>query len=124
MPANTEAFMAELAVLSRCHHRNVVRLLGACVDPASGQTFMVQELMEDSLHAWVHNSARPLELAQVLLVAKEMAQGLAYLHPTVLHRGEQHGLQALSSGIVCKVARPGGSQPPWHSCPVLGLDWG
>lgn len=90
--------MAEFAVLSRCRHRNVVRLLGACVDPSSGQTFMVQELMEDSLHAWVHNPARPLELAQVLLVAKEVAQGLAYLHPTVLHRGEQGPCHMLSIG--------------------------
>ncbi|KAG2488376.1 hypothetical protein HYH03_013065 [Edaphochlamys debaryana] len=82
----TYAFVQELEVLARCEHPNIVRLLAACVKPP--KPCIVMELMATSLDKVLYGRGRgsllPLDL--VLHIGMEIAQGLDYLHPTVMHR--------------------------------------
>ncbi|KAG2443697.1 hypothetical protein HXX76_002045 [Chlamydomonas incerta] len=81
------AFVQEIEILGRVDHPCVVRLLAACVVPP--RLALVMEMMETSLEALV--LGRPpgtemLPLPTVLHIAVQVAQGLEYLHPTILHR--------------------------------------
>ncbi|KAG2483548.1 hypothetical protein HYH03_017602 [Edaphochlamys debaryana] len=90
---------AEVEVLGRCNHPNVVRLLAACLAPP--RPCLVFELMETNLDRLVYGARDPREkaspqsgdasrqllpLATVLHIALQIAQALAYLHPSVVHR--------------------------------------
>ncbi|KAG2426884.1 hypothetical protein HXX76_012671 [Chlamydomonas incerta] len=102
--STTRSFADEVAVLGRVDHPNVVRLLGACLDPPP--ICLVMERMETNLDCVLHGrapaggmpaagavaggsggSTRPLlSLRKALHIALGAARGLEYLHPTVLHR--------------------------------------
>ncbi|KAG2494626.1 hypothetical protein HYH03_007145 [Edaphochlamys debaryana] len=76
----------ELEVLGRCDHPNIVKVLAASV-MGTTRPVMVLELMETSLDKVLYGSRGVvLPLATVLHIGREVAQGLSYLHPTVLHR--------------------------------------
>jgi hypothetical protein len=84
----------EMQLLAACRHPNIVRVLGSGGLGAGGQdnkqSFMVLEAMHCNLHHWLYSrkvgpSNRPC-LGSILWVAREVACGLAYLHPTIIHR--------------------------------------
>ncbi|KAI3667972.1 hypothetical protein L6452_43043 [Arctium lappa] len=85
-------FIAEVEMLSRLHHRNLVKLIGICIE---GHTrCLVYELVpngsvESHLHG-VDKQKGPLDWDARLKVALGAARGLAYLHedsnPRVIHR--------------------------------------
>ncbi|PNH05979.1 putative serine/threonine-protein kinase [Tetrabaena socialis] len=81
-----QTFEQEVEVLGRCEHANVVRLIAACLQPP--RLCLVMELMETSLDRVLHG--RPgqalMPLDKVLHIAIEIARGLAYLHPFIVHR--------------------------------------
>ncbi|PNG99415.1 Serine/threonine-protein kinase HT1, partial [Tetrabaena socialis] len=97
-----QTFEQEVEVLGRCEHANVVRLIAACLQPprlclvgslsgTGGRAPSVMELMETSLDRVLHG--RPgrqavalMPLDKVLHIAIEIARGLAYLHPFIVHR--------------------------------------
>eukprot|EP00198_Chlamydomonas_reinhardtii_P010494 XP_001699831.1 predicted protein [Chlamydomonas reinhardtii] len=54
LPYNMRSFADEVEVLSRVDHPNVVRLLGACLDPP--RICLVMERMQTSLHQLLHHS--------------------------------------------------------------------
>ncbi|KAG2484607.1 hypothetical protein HYH03_016561 [Edaphochlamys debaryana] len=78
--------VAELEILARCRHQNVIRLLAACLGPP--RPFMVLERMEISLDKLLYGRGEDalLPFKLVLHIATEIARGLEYLHPTILHR--------------------------------------
>ncbi|KAG2486100.1 hypothetical protein HYH03_015195 [Edaphochlamys debaryana] len=85
-PVVGDALLQEIEVLGRCDHPNIVKLLAACVvntpEPA-----LVLERMDTSLDKMLYGSTGTLlPLRLVLHIAIQVAQGLSYLHPTVLHR--------------------------------------
>ncbi|KAG2494221.1 hypothetical protein HYH03_007577 [Edaphochlamys debaryana] len=93
--ALTAALAQELEVLARCQHPNIVRLLAACVEPP--RPFCVLERMETSLDKVLYGKAPGpdcagkggsalLPLPMVLHIAREIARGLDFLHPTIMHR--------------------------------------
>ncbi|PNH08742.1 putative serine/threonine-protein kinase, partial [Tetrabaena socialis] len=74
----------ELEVLGRCEHPNILRILAACMAPP--RPCLVMELMDTSLDKLLYAKSGLLPMPLVLHIASEIAQGLAYLHPTILHR--------------------------------------
>ncbi|KXZ44505.1 hypothetical protein GPECTOR_66g233 [Gonium pectorale] len=81
----------EVEVLARCQHPNVIRLLAASLN--GPRPCLVMELMESSLDRMLYGGKEPrvLPLPTVLHIALQVAQALAYLHPTILHRDLKPG---------------------------------
>ncbi|VFQ92716.1 unnamed protein product [Cuscuta campestris] len=85
-------FLAEVEMLSRLHHRNLVKLIGICTE--DNYRCLVYELvpngsLQSHLHG-VNKKASPLDWHARMKIALGAAQGLAYLHedsnPCVIHR--------------------------------------
>ncbi|TYK18990.1 receptor-like serine/threonine-protein kinase ALE2 [Cucumis melo var. makuwa] len=82
-------FIAEVEMLSRLHHRNLVKLIGICIE---GRTrCLVYELVHNgSVESHLHGKNGPLDWDARLKIALGAARGLAYLHedsnPRVIHR--------------------------------------
>lgn len=85
-------FLAEVEMLSRLHHRNLVKLIGICTEER--MRCLVYELIpngsvESHLHG-VDKDISPLDWGSRLKIALGSARALAYLHedssPRVIHR--------------------------------------
>jgi serine/threonine protein kinase len=85
-----EEFVNEIIILSQINHRNVVRLLGCCLDvdvPMLVYEFVSNGTLSQFLHGDNRTSRIPLDLR--LKIATQSAEALAYLHSsiscTILH---------------------------------------
>ncbi|KAK8960262.1 Receptor-like serine/threonine-protein kinase ALE2 [Platanthera guangdongensis] len=87
-------FLVEVEMLSRLHHRNLVKLLGYFNGHSPSRNLLCYELVPNgSLEAWLHGplgSNRPLDWDTRMKIALDSARGLSYLHedsqPSVIHR--------------------------------------
>ncbi|KAI8545073.1 hypothetical protein RHMOL_Rhmol07G0014300 [Rhododendron molle] len=84
-------FQVELAVIGRVKHKNLVKLLGYCVE--GGYRMLVYEYVENgNLDDWLHGhiGVSPLTWNIRMNIILGTAKGLAYLHeslePKVVHR--------------------------------------
>ncbi|CAJ2653725.1 unnamed protein product [Trifolium pratense] len=85
----TREFLAEMKVLTSVHHRNLVGLIGYCIE---GSLFLVYEYMDNgNLSQHLHNSEKePMTWSTRLRIALDVARGLEYIHdhsvPVYIHR--------------------------------------
>ncbi|KAL5229649.1 hypothetical protein ABZP36_028425 [Zizania latifolia] len=83
-------FHAEVEIISRVHHRNLVSLVGYCI--YGDQRLLVYEYVTNkTLEFHLHGSGRPtLDWPRRWKIAVGAAKGLAYLHedcrPKIIHR--------------------------------------
>ncbi|RZB72250.1 Receptor-like serine/threonine-protein kinase ALE2 isoform B [Glycine soja] len=85
-------FVAEVEILSRLHHRNLVKLIGICIE--GPRRYLVYELVHNgSVESHLHGDDKkksPLNWEARTKIALGAARGLAYLHedsiPRVIHR--------------------------------------
>ncbi|GMP35095.1 hypothetical protein CsSME_00007692 [Camellia sinensis var. sinensis] len=103
-------FLAEVEMLSRLHHRNLVKLIGICAEDHT--RCLVYELVpngsvESHLHG-VDKEAAPLDWGARMKIALGAARGLAYLHedssPRVIHRDFKSGNILLEHDFTPKVS--------------------
>ena len=85
---DTDTFFAEMQLLSELRHENIVRFLGACLEPAS--MAILFELCPGSLYDLLYKDADEQLPPQphLLNMLREVALGMHYLHcfePPVLH---------------------------------------
>ncbi|XLR29859.1 chitin elicitor receptor kinase 1-like [Arachis hypogaea] len=85
----SKEFLAELKVLTRVHHLNLVRLIGYCI---KGSLFLVYEYIDNgNLSQHLQDSDRkPLSWSDRIQIALDSARGLEYIHecttPVYIHR--------------------------------------
>ncbi|KAL3615274.1 Chitin elicitor receptor kinase [Castilleja foliolosa] len=106
MEASKE-FLAELKVLTRVHHLNLVRLIGYCVE---GSLFLVYEYIENGdLSEHLRGSAKePLPWSNRVQIALDSARGLEYIHehtvPVYIHRDIKSANILIDNNLHGKVA--------------------
>jgi serine/threonine protein kinase len=109
-----EEFVNEIIVLSQINHRNIVRLLGCCLEvdvPMLVYEFVPSGTLSEFLHDPGHRSSIPLDLR--LKIATQSAEALAYLHSsasrTILHGDVKSANILLDEQLNAKVADFGAS---------------
>ncbi|KAI5063110.1 hypothetical protein GOP47_0021657 [Adiantum capillus-veneris] len=103
------SFRNEVILLSRLHHRNLVRLLGFCEE--DGIQILVYEYMPNgNLHTLLFKNRSTIQLDWLkrLDIALGVAQGLEYLHsfadPPVIHRDVKPSNVLLDENLVAKLS--------------------
>ncbi|KAG0455095.1 hypothetical protein HPP92_024387 [Vanilla planifolia] len=106
MEASRE-FLAELNVLTRVHHLNLVRLIGYCIE---GSLFLVYEYIENgNLSQHLRGLGRdPLQWSSRVQIALDSARGLEYIHehtvPVYIHRDIKSANILIDNNLHAKVA--------------------
>ncbi|XP_044947313.1 wall-associated receptor kinase 5-like [Hordeum vulgare subsp. vulgare] len=87
-----DEFVNEIIILSQINHRNIVRLLGCCLDmdvPVLVYEFVSNGTLYEFLHGSADHNLLPIPLDLRLKIATQSAEALAYLHSstsrTILH---------------------------------------
>ncbi|KAK4396916.1 Receptor-like serine/threonine-protein kinase ALE2 [Sesamum angolense] len=114
-------------MLSRLHHRNLVKLIGICVEDRT--RCLVYELIPNgSLESHLHGIDRetaPLNWSARLKIALGAARALAYLHedssPRVIHRDFKASNILLEDDFTPKVSDFGLARTAFGTQPV---SWG
>jgi serine/threonine protein kinase len=78
---NNEQFVNEVIIQSQVIHKNIVRLIGCCLEvdiPMLVYEFLPKGNLEDILHS--NNKVVPLNMDVRLSIAAQSADGLAYMH--------------------------------------------
>ncbi|KAK7264929.1 hypothetical protein RJT34_32542 [Clitoria ternatea] len=72
-------FRAEITAIARTHHRNLVKLVGFCID-GSKKLLVYEYASNGSLANLLFNGDKRLSLRDKLKIALDVARGILYLH--------------------------------------------
>ncbi|KAL2934304.1 Wall-associated receptor kinase-like 20 [Bienertia sinuspersici] len=101
----------EICVLCQVNHRSLVQLLGTCLDldqPVLVFEYIANGTLFDHLHGRYSNEWGTLTWQRRLLIAKQTAEGIAYLHfsavPPIFHRDIKSSNILLDEKLDAKVS--------------------
>ena len=118
-PGALEELLQEFELTIRLHHPNVLLTMGIAHDSTDGRTGILMELMPASLLDLLHHHRQREQLAtweaSLVLIALDVAKGMAYLHAKgVVHRDLKPGNVLLTEHWVAKVADFGTALSKYH----------
>ncbi|VAI41678.1 wall-associated receptor kinase 5 [Triticum aestivum] len=107
-------FGKEMLILSQINHKNIVKLLGCCLEvevPMLVYEFIPKGTLFDLLHG--KNRTRHIPFSSLLRIVNEAAEGLAFLHsyanPPILHGDVKTSNILLDDNYMAKVSDFGAS---------------
>ncbi|CAL9016002.1 unnamed protein product [Prunus brigantina] len=110
-------FVNEVIVLSQIHHKNVVRLLGCCLEtqtPILVYEFIAHGTLYEHIHRKNNKGTSPVSLPLRLKIASDTAEALAYLHYStstpIIHRDVKATNILLDENYTAKVSDFGASR--------------
>ncbi|KQK01261.1 wall-associated receptor kinase 1 [Brachypodium distachyon] len=113
--AQTKEFASEMFILSQINHRNVVKLLGCCLEVEV--PMLVYEFVSNgTLYHYIHSKNLKADTAfsTFLRIAVESAEALAYMHssasPSILHGDIKTANILLDDKLTAKVSDFGASK--------------
>ncbi|RLM64580.1 hypothetical protein C2845_PM16G13890 [Panicum miliaceum] len=121
-------FGQELLILSKINHKNIVKLVGCCLEvevPILVYEFIPNGTLFELIHG--KNQALQISFSSLLRIAHEAAEGLNFLHsyasPPIIHGDVKSANILLDSNYMAKVSDFGASILPFcmHRVFVLNM---